>query len=528
LRAKGKQETDSAFVDIFDLNLKKLVLKLKVAPSETEKENGAVQKKPPTPVEITSLAFSPDGKTIAIGNSIGQVRLYDAATGVFAFTLDGARAAAFGTSRPGPAAPKPSATGPSEAKPVVPSDKEAESKNATAIAIKAIKSLAFSSDGTTLAAIGMVLEEVPQGDVAIGNQSATARLKSGRVLTWDLTDRTPMRNVVQHDAVQQLAFVPHHKGSLGKSAWALATLVQSSNRTDVGEVILWKLEDGSEVANLTVGHDETITSFAFPANGGVVAVESNQKQGRNVIGLQAELKLYPLGSRYGWRVLEPDGVQVLGLTSDGKGIIILSASQALRILDAATGKTSEEYQLLNIRKGGKWNQGVVLPRGNLVALNGVDQEGRATIDLIDLEACPDLSGKWIDEAKSENASSIRKVANSKTEILVTSDFGTEERLTWSPVAKRYEGSGQLTGGERYRIFVTPIPGSQKLAVAWSFDEAWREKWFQHKAPRFPQITPELLQSLQKEYDEQFQRVWVQEKPGANRKPPFDPLVEQPW
>ncbi len=579
LRLKGEKETGKPFVDIFDLNSKKLEVKLKVTAFESEKENGAAQKKLPTPFELTALAFSPDGKTIAVGSSIGQVYLFDAATGRFAFTLEDKRSAATSSNGASQTALKPASSGASGAKPLVAESKEGQTKNTPTLAMQEVASLAFSPDGATLAVLGSMME-IPQSNSS-DSQGRTARkyLMPGRVMIWNLKDRTVLCRLDDSVQVQQLAISSIQDAS-GKRTPVLATLGKWSEGGKLRHgTMFWKLEDGTRVGGpsldgasmaspsafswevgvleenqdkpnspsrvraLSNKNPEMPLSIAFSQDGALLAIAHGQRSDGSELDQSTTIRL--IGANRGpiWGVLEPNGAQVLGVTSDGKGIIILSAGLALRILDAASGKVSEEYRISDIRKGGKWNHGAILPQGNLVALKGVDQVGRATIDLIDLDGLrkqpvsdrlptedsgADLSGKWIDESKAELGYSIRKVENSKTEILVTSDFGLEEKLTWSPLAKRYEGSGQLTGGERYRIFVTPIPGGQKLAVAWNFDEAWREKWFQHKAPRFPQIAPELLQSLQKEYDEQFQRVWIQEKPGANRKPPFDPLVEQPW
>lgn len=132
---------------------------------------------------------------------------------------------------------------------------------------------------------------------------------------------------------------------------------------------------------------------------------------------------------------------------------------------------------------------------------------------------PDISGNWMDELVPEANFTIVSITDPlKPSIRIDTWGGTTEELIWSPSNDRYEGGGELSGGEKYRIAVKRISGEDKLSVVWTFDEAWREKWFKHKAPGYPGISPELASSLQKEYDQQNRRLWIRDKKEQKGRP----------
>ena len=243
----------------------------------------------PTANSIYSIAFSPDGKTLALGFYEGMVELWDVATSTRIITLTRHMNTKWGTS----VAFSSDGT-------ILASMSEKEDiklwdietgRNIATLGTQEFRggslpksiSVSFSPDGTTLAS-SSADHEVKLWDVATGTQIATLpghRLRvtsvafspdgtilasgsdDGTVKLWDVARRESIETLKGHGGkVKSVSFSRDGK-----------TLVSGSNDT---EVKLWDVTTGTAIATLSGGHTSWVTSARFSPDGTIVASGSSQ------------------------------------------------------------------------------------------------------------------------------------------------------------------------------------------------------------------------------------------------------------
>ncbi len=185
---------------------------------------------------VISVAYSPDGTTLAGGSSDGTVQLWDAVSGAPKATLTGHTGAVTSVAYSPDGATL--ATG-SRDSTVWLRDAVSGAPKATLTGHTGyVNSVAYSPDGTTLAS---------------GSDDSTVRL-------WDAVSGAPKATLTGHtDAVRSVAYSP--------DGATLAT--RSGDHT----VRLWDAVSGAPKATLT-GHGNSVTSVAYSPDGATLATGS--------------------------------------------------------------------------------------------------------------------------------------------------------------------------------------------------------------------------------------------------------------
>ncbi|WP_093872373.1 trypsin-like peptidase domain-containing protein [Streptomyces sp. TLI_105] len=324
---------------------------------------------------VTSVTFSPDGRTAASAGSDGTVRLWDVATGKSRTTLTGHSDTVFQVAFSPDG--RTLATGSADRTARL-WDVATGATRATLIAHAApVNSVAFSPDGRTLAT-GSADRTARLWDVATGTTRTTlaghkdqvysvAFSPDGRTLatgSWDTTVRLWdgasgefRKSLAEHKGqVYSVAFAPDGRtlatGSTDGTAvlWNVpAGTVRTTLAGHAGEVLsvafgpdgrtlatgsgdhsvrLWDLGTGATLASL-IGHTNMVYSVAFSPDGRTLATGGRDKT----------VRLWALGSGKTRTILagHTGGVSAVAFSPDGRTLATGSYDRSVLLWDVATG-----------------------------------------------------------------------------------------------------------------------------------------------------------------------------------------------
>ena len=164
-------------------------------------------------VEATALAFSPDGNFVAVGTSIGQVKLFDASNGSLHSTFD-------------------------DEAPRVADKETPDNWKPLVRGMGSVSSLAISHDCAQLVVCGQSFEDF--SDVFDGIRSlGRTGTGPGRLKVWNIRNGDLLHDLAGHSHAHSVAISPDGNILASAGRW-------SSNREDGSGVILWDSETGEK------------------------------------------------------------------------------------------------------------------------------------------------------------------------------------------------------------------------------------------------------------------------------------------
>jgi WD40 repeat protein len=327
---------------------------------KTGRARASLQGHPTEPVH--SVAFSPDGQTLAIGAE-DRMLLWDVKTGQLKATLqgdtDGASAVAF--------SPDGLTLASSGGKTVQLWDVTTEDSRATLpVQTGWVTSVAFSPDGSTLATGSGESDEsgaVRLWDVKTGQLKATFQedrstvsavafspdgqtiatgsgvyRQSGVVRLWDVKTGQPKATLqVQTGWVTSVAFSPD---GLTLASGSGGVWDEKVKRDVSGEVRLWDVKTGEHKATL---QGDALHCVAFSPDGSTLATGSaGQEYTRRVDN--GEVRLWDVKTGQ-IRDTIPDTCGPVAFSPDGSTLAGISRNNTVRLWDVKTGQTKATLQV---------------------------------------------------------------------------------------------------------------------------------------------------------------------------------------
>jgi WD40 repeat protein len=334
--------------DILDAETGKTVVSLKLTTADLDAVLAATERV--SHIEATALAFSPDGNVVAVGTSIGQVKLYSTRTGELVRSLDDLA--------------------------VKLADKETpENWKPLRRAIGSVASLEFSPDGSLLAMCGGSFGDFSRvfNSVQRLDEVTTG---PGRLKIWEVKTGTLKHDLVGHSHANAVSFSPD--GSLLASAGSW--LDDSKSGTGV---VIWDAQTGEQIRSFRTTANGGTHAIAFSPDGKLLAIGTQRfddSRPENPSTGGVSLVRVSSGIEH-WLVTVPGWAKPMAFSPDGTSIIVLCGGRSIRFLEIGTGTTKHEIRPADSHQDIRWSDFAIAPQGHMLAIGGVDKERRGSVEV---------------------------------------------------------------------------------------------------------------------------------------------------
>jgi beta-lactamase regulating signal transducer with metallopeptidase domain/DNA-binding beta-propeller fold protein YncE len=332
-------------VDVIDTDAGKVVASLDLSDLPHDPDRPFEQG--PTLIEVTAIAFSPDGEVLAVGTSVGQLKLFDVRTGKEVNRFD---------DREGRLA----------------DNKTPDFWKQLPRVLGQVKALAFSPDGKRIAVCGEsfadwtdTLDRIERGGL---KRSAPGRLKVFDVETGNLTFNPPAHS----DMVIDVAYSPDGKYLASAGRW-----MDNINLAQFGNgIILWNATTGERRAQVDLELRGWMYDIEFSPDSSriLIGAQDFDQGGGNGAGVAAMLATETLAAL--WRRPIERSAMSVHFNPQQAAVIVLTNREELSYIDAETGKTQFRLKVVDSAPPQKQRceNFVISPQGHLLAYGIVEKD----------------------------------------------------------------------------------------------------------------------------------------------------------
>ena len=341
-------------VDVLDAETGKIVVSLNLTTADQDAVLAATERI--SHVEATALAFSPDGNVVAVGTSIGQLKLFDVRTGELLRALDDEQAKL--------------------------ADKETpEDWKPLRRAMGSVRSLAFSPDGSRLAMCGGSFADFAERFDAVERMGFRAP-GPGRLKLWNVQTGALEHDLAGHNNhAYAVAFSPDGRLLASAGHW-MEKLDSWKNR-----VILWDVHTGYAIRGIRTTASRGTHSVAFSPDSKLLAIGTKRfdESNPNDPSTGGVSLVHVASGPTQWLVTVPGWAKRLAFSPDGKSIAVLCGGRSIRFLETATGALKHEIRPADPLQDGRWNDFAIAPQAGRLAIGGVDHERKGTLEVWDFD-----------------------------------------------------------------------------------------------------------------------------------------------
>ncbi len=414
---------------ILDAQTGKTLVSLKLTSADEDALFSTAKQAPNFQVE--ALAFSPDGRMLAVGTSLGQVKLYSAHSGELVQSLD---------DKEGKQADKNISDG---LKPL-------------ARAIGSVASLAFSPDGHLLAVAGSSFDEGPaEANLSPGH---------GQLKVWDLKTGKLKPDLGGQGCGKAVAFSPDGNLLAAAGTWYAPGELGSG-------ATIWNCRTGEKVRSIKSRNYGFTCRVAFSTDSKHVAFGTffHGDGGSSVTPLDLADAL--TGARKELRSLS-GWVDAMAFWPDSGHIAVLCNEQSMQFLDPETGKLNHEIGPPDAAQGGRWHAFAVAPRVYMLAIGGIDAEKQNFVEVWGTRtgavAKPETAASAEETAAkpADNAKPVEKPSGKSTQPAV----GAEASASHGPVEISGHVVDAATGRTvtEFEVQGGAVDGKNPSKIIWGF------------------------------------------------------------
>ncbi len=349
--------------------------------------------------QVSILAFSPDGNTLAVGTNLGQVKLFDVQSGKLLRSLDDAKARLAEKETPDKSTPIKRAMG-------------------------SIESLAFSPDGKTLATSGNSFRDYAD-DAKLGRGSVRRSPGPGRLKLWDVGTGTVKEDLVAMVFPYGVTFSPDGHWLAQAGGWFV------SDENWGNGAVLWNLEASKPAARFVKAiQDGGIYAVAFSPDSKLLAIGTNDefhdKDGTRVGG---RVSLFHIAKGVmEWSATARTPAKQVVFAHDGKCVVVLCDRHSIKFLDSEGGTLKRE-----IRPAGfaQWAPFAIALNADLLAVGGVDANWNGLVEIWNCKT-EKLPGTISSVPAAKPSFEARLLSGVTVELLGISENPSKDMPWWRP------------------------------------------------------------------------------------------------